>query len=109
MVVSARFDPETNSLHPSKVLFERPPSQLTTRVLKLLSTFGLTTLTTNQKTGQIYEATNLTILNWFLVHLGPMGEKKLVRVLMATQVAGSVFAFVVRYGLAGLVYDGDRR
>jgi len=25
------------------------------------------------------------------------------------QVAGSVLAFIVRYGLAGLVYDGDRR
>lgn len=25
------------------------------------------------------------------------------------QVGGSVVAFVVRYGLAGLVYDGNRR
>lgn len=91
------------------MLFERPPTQLTTQVLKLLSAFGLTNLTTNEKTGQIYEATNLTILNWFLIRLGPMGEKKLVRVLMVTQVAGSVLAFVIRYGLAGLVYDGDRR
>jgi len=28
---------------------------------------------------------------------------------MNGQVTGSVLAFVVRYGLAGLVYDGDRR
>jgi len=55
-----------------------------------------------------------------------MNEKKLVKVLIWSQVsaadscpgtglliflqiAGSVLAFVIRYGLAGLVYDGDRR
>lgn len=58
-----------------------------------------------------------------------MNEKRLVQVLMSSQVreggiilficwlltycvcqvAGSIVAFVVRYGLAGLVYDGDRR
>lgn len=57
-----------------------------------------------------------------------MNEKRLVKVLMCSQagvprfifiihrhaktlfkVAGSVLAFVIRYGLARLVYDGDRR
>jgi len=59
--------------------------------------------------GVVLEATNLTILNFLLLRLGPMNEKKLVQVLMCTQVAGSVLAFTIRYGLAGLVYDGDRR
>lgn len=104
-----RFDPETNLLHPSTVAFERPPSIRTSSTLRLLSLFGLTRLTEHPKTGQILEATNLTILNWFLVKLGPMTEKQLVKVLCTTQVAGSVFAFLIRYGLAGLVYDGDRR
>lgn len=104
-----RFDPDTNLLHPSTVAFERPPSARTTSTLRLLSLLGLTRLTTHPKTGQIFEASNLTILNWFLVRLGPMTEKQLVQVLCAAQVAGSVFAFMIRYGLAGLVYDGDRR
>lgn len=104
-----RFDSNTGLLNPSTVQFMHPPSQLTSRVLRIMSTFGLTRLTTHPRTGQILEATNLTILNWFLVHLGTMSEKKLVRVLMGTQVAGSLLAFVIRYGLAGLVYDGDRR
>lgn len=30
-------------------------------------------------------------------------------VISLRQVAGSIVAFLVRYGLAGLVYDGDRR
>ena len=104
-----RFDPDTNLLHPSTVAFERPPSVRTSSTLQLLSLLGLTRLTKHPKNGQILEATNLTILNWLLVRLGPMTEKQLVKVLCATQVAGSVFAFVIRYGLAGLVYDGDRR
>ncbi|EGN98415.1 hypothetical protein SERLA73DRAFT_183415 [Serpula lacrymans var. lacrymans S7.3] len=103
-----RFDPDTNLLHPSKTLFIKPPSNLTTLVLRTLSTLRLTELTIHATTGNVLEATNLTILNFFLLRLGPMNEKRLVQTLMCTQVAGSVLAFIVRYGLAGLVYDGDR-
>lgn len=104
-----RFDPDTNLLHPSTVAFERPPSLRTSSTLQILSLLGLTRLTKHPKTGQILEATNLTILNWFLIRLGPMTERRLVEVLCATQVAGTGVAFFIRYGLAGLVYDGDRR
>jgi len=104
-----RFDPNTNLLHPSTVAFGCPPSVRTSSTLRIFSLLRLTRLTKHPKTGQILEATNLTILNWFLVRLGPMTEKRLVKVLCVTQVAGSVLAFVIRYGLAGLVYDGDRR
>ena len=38
------------------------------------------------KNGVILEATNLTILNYFLVRFGPMSEKRLVQVLMCSQV-----------------------
>ncbi|KAI9568604.1 glycosyl transferase family 4-domain-containing protein [Boletus coccyginus] len=105
-----RFDPDTNLLHPSKAkLNEKPPSKLAIFVLRIFFVLGLTDLTLDPKNGQILEATNLTILNFLLVRFGPMTEKRLVQVLMVTQVTGSVLAFVVRYGLAGLVYDGDRR
>ncbi|EIM81664.1 N-acetylglucosaminephosphotransferase [Stereum hirsutum FP-91666 SS1] len=104
-----RFDPDTNVLHPSKVLFLKAPSNLTTFVLRTLSALRLTELTIHPSTGQILEATNLTILNFLLLRFGPMSEKRLVQVLICVQIAGSVVAFTVRYGLAGLVYDGDRR
>ncbi|KAK0449220.1 N-acetylglucosaminephosphotransferase [Armillaria borealis] len=84
-----RFDAETNLLHPSKAV--------------------LTETTIHPTSGIVLETTNLTILNFFLLHFGPMSEKSLVKVLMCSQVAGSILGFVVRYGLAGLVYDGDRR
>jgi UDP-N-acetylglucosamine--dolichyl-phosphate N-acetylglucosaminephosphotransferase len=104
-----RFEPDTNLLHPSKTLFPRPPNKVATMILRALSAFGLTSLTTHPTTGNILEANNLTILNFLLLRLGPMNEKRLVHVLMCVQIAGSVFAFAVRYGLAGVVYDGDRR
>ncbi|THV05221.1 hypothetical protein K435DRAFT_826437 [Dendrothele bispora CBS 962.96] len=104
-----RFEADTNLLHPSKTLFLKPPSRLATFILRVLYTLRLIDITTHPETGMILESTNLTILNFFLVRLGPMREKQLVQVLICAQVAGSVLAFVVRYGLAGLVYDGDRR
>ena len=83
-----RFDPDTNLLHPSKAkLNEKPPSKLAILVLRIFSTFGLTELTIDPKNGRILEATNLTILNFFLVRFGPMTEKRLVQVLMGTQVS----------------------
>ncbi|KAJ3935107.1 MAG: UDP-N-acetylglucosamine-dolichyl [Lentinula lateritia] len=103
-----RFDADTNLLHPSKAIFLKPPSKLAATVLRILSIFKMVVLTVHPS-GVILETTNLTILNFFLVRLGPMNEKRLVQVLMCCQIGGSVLAFSVRYGLAGLVYDGDRR
>ncbi|KAG5648306.1 hypothetical protein DXG03_004878 [Asterophora parasitica] len=111
-----RYDADTNMLYPSECeLFVPGDTTKTSKrklgalALKTLARLGLTELTVHPTTGEVQKATNLTILNVFLVRLGPMSEKRLVQVLMCTQVAGSVVAFVVRYGLAGLVYDGDRR
>ena len=82
-----RFDANTNLLHPSKALILTPPSRLTSFVLHLFSAFGLTELTLHPKTGNILEASNLTILNFFLLRLGPMNEERLVKVLMTSQVS----------------------
>lgn len=135
---------------------DRPLSKLGSLVLRLLSTVGLTKLTFRAQDGSITAASNLTILNVFLVRFGPMSEKRLVQTLTAVQasiltsprdlmltcftfviecsrptrfpwqrsyanqnvlsvsffklqVVCSILAFVVRYGMAWLVYDGDRR
>jgi UDP-N-acetylglucosamine--dolichyl-phosphate N-acetylglucosaminephosphotransferase len=87
---------------------DKSPSRLTTLILKVLACLRLIRITTDEK-GNITSTTNLTILNVLLVLFGPRTEKTLVQLVIATQLAGSVLAFVVRYGLASLVYDGDRR
>ncbi len=86
-----RFDAETNLLHPSKAVFLRPPSELTTVVLKLMSALRLTETTIHPTSGIVLETTNLTILNFFLLHFGPMSEKSLVKVLMCSQVTSKPF------------------
>lgn len=81
------FNPETNLLSPSTAKFEKPPSRLATAILRLFSTFGFVKLTSDPKTGFVTETTNLTILNTFLLVLGDMNEKNLVKTLIGTQVS----------------------
>ncbi|KZO93592.1 N-acetylglucosaminephosphotransferase [Calocera viscosa TUFC12733] len=85
------------------------PSVLRDIVLRTLSFLGLTRLTVDPKTNKIKSCTNLTILNVLLIWFGPTTEEALVVRVMLTQCAGSALAFFVRYGVAGFVYDGDRR
>lgn len=82
-----RFDKETGLLYPSKAEFQKPPSPLATAVLKVFSALRFVKLSTNAETGR-FETTNLTILNVFLVNLGPMKEDSLVKALISTQVSG---------------------
>ena len=82
-----RFDPETNLLYPSKALFFKSPSKLTTLILRVFSTLGLVELTVHPKDNTILETTNLTIFNTLLVRLGPMNEKRLNQLLIVTQVS----------------------
>jgi len=106
-----RLDPKISSdlLLPSIVDFERPPSTLSVIVLKTLAALRLTRLTVHPESGVIYSATNLTLLNVILVWFGPMREPTVTLIMAGIQVAGSCFAFAVRYGLVWLFYDGDRR
>jgi UDP-N-acetylglucosamine--dolichyl-phosphate N-acetylglucosaminephosphotransferase len=60
-----------------------------------MSTLGLTDLTRHPN-GTILEANNLTILNFFLLRFGPMNEKRLVQVLMCSQVGSSHYFFIQR-------------
>ncbi|KAI0081567.1 N-acetylglucosaminephosphotransferase [Panus rudis PR-1116 ss-1] len=106
-----RFDKETGLLYPSKTELstkDKPPSELAVLILRVFSALRFVELTEGPD-GRPTETTNLTLLNTLLVNFGPMREDVLTKLLIKVQVAGSVLAFVVRYGLAWLVYDGNRR
>ncbi|CDO70859.1 hypothetical protein BN946_scf184801.g52 [Trametes cinnabarina] len=96
------FDPETQLLHPSRVeLKEKRPSWLASLVLRVFSALGLVELTLDERTGEIAQTTNLTILNVFLIRLGPMREDSLTRVLIATQLfAASASTRIAKGALA---------
>ncbi|KAI9635723.1 putative UDP-N-acetylglucosamine-dolichyl-phosphate N-acetylglucosaminephosphotransferase [Dioszegia hungarica] len=121
------YETGTNLLHPSRVIFAKRPAAHTRLVLSVLEILGLVRLEraaespspstsegsverawTAQK-GDIVSSTNLTILNFLLVRLGPMREDTLCSVMGGVQVGCSALAFWVRYGLGAWVYGGDRR
>jgi len=95
------FAPNTN---PPSAIAIRSPSVRTLSTLRSLSPFGLTPLMNHPKVGQDLKATILAIMNYPPIRAG----NQLVKLSCVTRVAGSVFTFVNRYGLAGLAYGGDR-
>ena len=96
-----------------------PPlkTRVTLRVLELLRLIRLERepvpdkphTTTKVARGRIVSTTNLTILNFLLVTFGPMHEQTLCGLMSGVQVAGSIVAFGVRYGVGSWFYGGDRR
>jgi UDP-N-acetylglucosamine--dolichyl-phosphate N-acetylglucosaminephosphotransferase len=88
-------------------VFTSPPPPKTVFILKLLSALKLTRIVYD-KQGTIVSATNLTLMTLILVYK-PMHEASLTSTIMWLQVLGSVTAFFIRYGIASLLYDGDRR
>lgn len=108
------FDAETGLLHPSRVVFEKPPPTKTRVVLQILEYLRLVRLERSKPSKedqQIYlkSSTNLTILNFLLVHFGPMREQTLCMLVAGVQVLGSAVAFGIRYGVGSWFYGGDRR
>ena len=70
----------------------------------MLSGLGLVELTFDEKTGAIATTTNMTILNVFLLRLGPMREDSLTRVLISTQASGVSLCFPTAWD--GIGRDG---
>ena len=58
----------------------------------------------DEKTVEMVELNNLTLINFILRLTGPMGEQKLTVVLLVIQILCSFLAFTIRYPLAYLLY-----
>ncbi|WVW81776.1 hypothetical protein I302_103773 [Kwoniella bestiolae CBS 10118] len=109
------YDEKTNLLNPSLVTFTSPPPLRTRIVLEILSFLRLVKLEYHDPAKDANErryiksSTNLTIINFLLVHFGPMREDRLCILVGFVQVMGSVVAFGVRYKVGSWFYGGDRR
>ena len=75
---------------------------------KVIPGVPLVALETNSR-GEIVESSNLTILNLFLVWLGPMREDRLAIRILAVQGVCGVLGLLVRHKLALLVFERDNR
>lgn len=76
--------------------------------LRLLHTLGLVRITQDEN-GRITESSNLTILNLWLVWMGPMREDQLAWHMVAVQTVCGMIGLFVRHRLALLVFHHDNR
>ena len=131
-LMTARLDERTGLLGPSLTMFEKAPLARTKLTLEILETLQLVELgrinpiqlasqgvtsksnevsngTERRPRGQIISSTNLTLLNFLLIRVGPLHERTLCLLVGGIQVACSVLAFGIRYGVGAWVYGGERR
>jgi len=73
-------------------------------VFWVFKTFRLVDLKESSEPGS-WKMSNLTLINFFLFKFGPMREDKLCFGLLMLQVLCAAFAFMIRFGAAGLVFD----
>lgn len=103
-----KFNASTGLLDASVTEWTSPPSPLTANALNLLNALQLVRLTKNED-GEIVESTNLTILNLWLVWMGPMREDRLAWHMVAIQTTCGIFGLFVRHRLALLIFNQDNR
>jgi len=84
----------------------RPPKWYISIPLKTLENLGLIKLWTDDN-GTILEFSNMTLINLWLVRMGPMKEDKVTRGLVWLQVICGALGLFIRHKAALLVFPYD--
>ncbi|KAF7715951.1 UDP-N-acetylglucosamine:dolichyl phosphate N-acetylglucosamine-1-phosphate transferase [Penicillium ucsense] len=103
-----RFNASTGLIDASVTEWTHPPSPLIASSLELLHKLHLVRVQRNS-IGQIIESTNLTILNLWLVWMGPMREDRLAWHMIGVQTMCGLLGLFARHRLALLVFNQDNR
>jgi len=103
-----KFNASTGLLDASVTEWTVPPSPLVATALDILHALRLARVTRNES-GQIIESSNLTLLNLWLVWMGPMREDRLAWHMVAVQTLCGAAGLFVRHRLALLVFNHDNR
>ncbi|KAL4935437.1 hypothetical protein BDV06DRAFT_207022 [Aspergillus oleicola] len=103
-----KFNADSGLLDASVTEWDEPPSLLIVTALELLHRLRLVRVKRN-KQGQIVQSSNLTILNLWLIWMGPMREDQLALSMVAVQTVCGLFGLFVRHCLALLVFPSDNR
>jgi UDP-N-acetylglucosamine--dolichyl-phosphate N-acetylglucosaminephosphotransferase len=103
-----RFNAKSGLLDASVTEWEAPPSKLIATALELLYRLRLARIRKNDD-GQIIESSNLTILNLWLIWMGPMREDRLALSMVVVQIVCGLLGLFVRHCLALLVFPSDNR
>lgn len=102
------FNPRNGLLEPSVTEWARPPSHFISLILDFFHRLCLIRVKKDDK-GQIYESTNLTLLNLWLVWFGPLREDTLARHIVGLQIFCGAAGLLARHKLALLVFAEDNR
>ncbi len=103
-----KFNASTGLLDASVTEWTISPCPLVAVALESLHTLRLVRIQKDEN-GQIVESTNLTILNLWLVWMGPMREDRLAWHMIAVQTLCGFLGLFVRHRLALLVFNQDNR
>ncbi|QSL66154.1 hypothetical protein MERGE_000529 [Pneumocystis wakefieldiae] len=97
----------TGLLEPSMVMFSKKPSLLCTIILKTFSKLGFVRLKVDPATKEIQGTTNLTVINFLLVRLGPKREDKLTIIIIGIQAVMGLIGLFIRHKMAKFIYLND--
>ncbi|EAL93419.1 hypothetical protein KXW98_005285 [Aspergillus fumigatus] len=103
-----KFNAMSGLLDASVTEWTVPPGPLVATGLEILHRMRLIRITKNEE-GEIVESTNLTILNLWLIWMGPMREDRLAWHMVMVQTACGALGLFVRHRLALLVFQQDNR
>lgn len=98
-----KYSEETDLLHASRtIVAKKEMTVLTKLIIRLLTILRLIDKIEDEESITI---NNMTLINLFLIKLGPMSEVQLTMKLMGFQVMCTCIAFLIRYPLASYFYD----
>ncbi|XP_012281058.1 UDP-N-acetylglucosamine--dolichyl-phosphate N-acetylglucosaminephosphotransferase isoform X2 [Orussus abietinus] len=98
-----KYNMETGKLDPSVTVFNMADLNPVARLIMWM--FKMLRLVRWQESNGVVTCNNLTLINFFLILIGPTKEPALTRMLMYFQVFCSLLAFTIRYPLASIFYD----
>lgn len=101
-----KFNSVTGLLDVSVTEWNAPPSPFVAATLEILHRLWLVRIKKNDD-GQIIESTNLTLLNLWLVWMGPMREDRLALSMVALQTICGIVGLLIRHRLALVVFRED--
>ena len=98
-----KYSEETDLLHASRtIIAKKEMSALSKLIIRVLTILHLIDKSEDKDSITI---NNMTLINLFLIKLGPIPEVQLTKKLMSFQVVCTCVAFVIRYPLASYFYD----
>jgi UDP-N-acetylglucosamine--dolichyl-phosphate N-acetylglucosaminephosphotransferase len=101
-----KFNVRTGLMEPSTVALDKPLPQPVQQVMKLMHSLKLLQVKINDE-GQVVESSNFTIINLWLIWVGPVREDNLVIGLLAFQTLIGLFGLAVRHRLALFLFTAD--